>query len=100
MSLMQIIVGGLKYTAKESVTVSDSSKALTTATIGRNDQALISVEVAPVRFWLNGDEPTASVGHILEEGERLLIMNRTTLHNVRFIRKDGNDATLRVSYGV
>ena len=100
MSLMQIVVGGLIYKDKESVTVSNASKELTTATIGNNDQALITVEDAAVRFWLNGDAPTASVGHILEVGDSLLIQIRTTLHNVRFIRKDGVDATLRVSYGV
>ena len=100
MSLMQIVIGGLVYKAKETLTVTNASVGFTGATIGRNDQALITCEVASVRFWLNGDAPTATVGHILEPGDTLLIQNRGTLHSVRFFRKDGTDATLQVSFGV
>jgi hypothetical protein len=100
MSLMQLVTGGLIYKAKETVTVTTASIGLTTATIGRNDQALITVEDAAVRYWLNGEAPSATVGHILEEGGALLIQNRTTLHNVRFYSREGIDATLQVSFGV
>ena len=68
MSLMQIVIGGLTYKAKETLAVSTASVGFTSATIGRNDQALITCEGATVRYWLNGDDPTSTVGHILEEG--------------------------------
>ena len=100
MSLMQFITGGLVYKAKESLTVSTASVGFTPAPIGRNDQALITCEDATVRYWLNGDAPTSTVGHILEEGAALLIQNRETLYNARFIRRDAIDATLQVSFGV
>lgn len=100
MSLMQLEIGGFDYKAKETLTVSNSSVGFTAATIARNDHALITCEDATVRYWLNGDAPSATVGHILEEGAALLIHRRVTLHNVRFFRRDGIDATLQASFGV
>ncbi|KKN28647.1 hypothetical protein LCGC14_0852200 [marine sediment metagenome] len=90
---------GPEYTADESVTVSTASKALTSGTYGLQHHAFITCETASVRFWLDGMAPTSSVGHQLDAGDTLTLDSPAQIVNVRFIRKDGTDATLRVSYG-
>ena len=90
---------GPDFDAFESVTVSTSSVGLTAATFGDAQYALITVETAAVRFRLDGTAPTATVGHVREVGEGLELDRNTQLEDIRFIRRDGADATLRVSYG-
>ncbi len=91
---------GINYTGFESITVGTTAVTLVIGEQGGNTQALITVEDAAVRFRLDGVSPTASVGHVIEAGDTLVIQKGTTLSKVRFIRRDGVDATLRVSYGV
>lgn len=92
---------GPHFDAYESVTVSDSSKALTSGTYADAQFATITVENAPLRFRLDGatTAPTATVGHVLLAGDVLELDRNTQIVNIRFIRRDGTDATLRVSYG-
>lgn len=90
---------GPDFDAFESVTVSTNSTALTTATLNDAQFALITVETAAVRFRIDGTAPTASVGHVLEPGDILELDRNSQLAEIRFIRRDGVDATLRVSYG-
>lgn len=87
------------YSASESLTVSNTSVGLTEATFGNLTHAFITCEVAAVRFWLDGTAPTATVGHNLEVGDTLELESEPQLQNVRFIRRDGVDSTLRCSYG-
>jgi len=88
------------YNGFETVTVSTTSKALTAATYVNQTFALVTVEVAAVRFRLdNATAPTASIGHVLEVGAVLELDSLDQIKNVRFIRRDGADATLSVSYG-
>ncbi len=86
------------YDTGESLTVSTSAVQLTANKYGNRDEAFITVEVGPVRFWPN-DVPTASAGHILYVDDQLKLHSATDIQRIRFIRKDGNDATLRCSYG-
>ena len=86
------------YDVGESLTISTSAIQLTASKYGNRDEAFITVEVGPVRFWLN-DVPTASVGHILYVDDILKLHSATDIQRIRFIRKDGADATLRCSYG-
>ena len=90
---------GPEYTAYESVTVSSTSKALTSGTYGLQHHAFITCETATVRFRLDGTAPTSSVGHLLDPGDVLKLDSPAQIANVRFIRRDGVDATLRVNYG-
>lgn len=90
---------GADYDADESVTVTNASKELTSATYGDAQFAEITCETAAVRFWVGGTVPTATVGHILEPGDVLKLNSHSQIVDVRFFRKDGTDATLRVSYG-
>ena len=91
---------GINYTGFESITVSTSAVVLVIGAQGGNTQAFITVEDAAVRFRLDGVAPTSTVGHLLLEGDTLVLNDGATLSKVRFVRRDGLDATLQVSYGV
>jgi len=89
---------GPAYTASESVTVTSAVKALTAATYVNRKHAHITCESNPVRYWLDGTSPSATVGHRLEAGGILDLDSSHQLANIRFFAV-GADATLRVSYG-
>ena len=84
----------------ESLTVSTSAVSITATIIDQHhDDALITVETAAVRFRIDGTAPTATVGHILEVGDVLRLRGMGEISKFQAIRRDGNDATLRVSTG-
>ncbi len=56
----------------ESVTVSTTVKVLTASKYGNRSEAFITVEVAAVRWWTGDIPPTATVGHLLNVGDRTL----------------------------
>ncbi len=88
---------GPVFTDKESVTVTSASIGLTAATLKGKIFAHITCESNPVRFWLDGSTPSATVGHRLEAGGVLDLDSAHQLANVRFFAV-GADATLRVSF--
>jgi hypothetical protein len=90
---------GPEFQASESITVSTTSVGLTAATAAQYPFALITVENAAVRFWLDGTAPTATVGHVLEAGDKLDLNSSDQVLSARFIRRDGVDGVIRVSYG-
>ena len=84
----------------ESLTISSTAVAITAGNIDQHhDDALITVEVAAVRFRIDGTAPTATVGHILEVGDVLELRGMGEIGKFQAIRRDGSDATLRVSTG-
>ena len=90
----------INFKAFEALTVSNSSVGFTTATVGVNDHAFLTVEDAAVRFRLDGSAPTATVGHELDEGDTLRLESMNEVSNFRAIRRDGVDATIQASFGV
>ena len=88
---------GPAYSDSESITVTSTAKSLTTATIAGMIHAHITCESNPVRYWLDGTNPSATVGHRLEAGGILDLDSAHQLANVKFYAV-GADATLRVSY--
>ena len=90
---------GPQYTASESITVSTVAVGLTDATFGSDrTHAHITCEDNPVRYWLDGTTPTATVGHRLEVGGILDLDSHHQLVNVLFIAV-GADSILRASFG-
>lgn len=85
----------------ESLTISSASAVAITSTIidQHPDDGLITVETAAVRFRIDGTAPTATVGHVLEVGDVLELRGMGELSKFQAIRRDGTDATLRVSTG-
>ena len=84
--------------AFESITVADTAIGFTTATRDDAVEAFVTVESAAVRFRTDGTDPTAAIGHVLEVGDTLKLKGRDDLQKVKFIRRDGVSATLRVTY--
>ncbi|MEE9149976.1 MAG: hypothetical protein V3U27_21570 [Candidatus Tectomicrobia bacterium] len=84
----------------ESLTISSSAVSITATIIDQHhDDALITVETAAVRFRIDGTAPTATVGHVLEVGDILELRGVGEIGKFQAIRRDGSDATLRVSTG-
>ncbi len=84
----------------ESLTISTVAVSITAGNIDQHhDDALITVETAAVRFRIDGTAPTATVGHVLEAGDVLELRGMGEIGKFQAIRRDGSDATLRVSTG-
>ena len=84
----------------ESLSISTVAVAITAGNIDQHhDDALITVETAAVRFRIDGTAPTATVGHVLEAGDVLTLRGIGEIGKFQAIRRDGTDATLRVSTG-
>lgn len=90
----------------ETITVSStaigptSSKAEIVQTGGfhkRAIKAFITVESNSVRMRFDGTSPTASVGHLLANGDSVTIQGESNVSKLKFIRVT-NDATIQVTY--
>lgn len=89
--------------AFEQLTVSNSSKALTSGTYIDADNnsaifATVTLDDYPIRYRLDGSDPTASVGHILNPGLHVILVGKNNIKNFRAIRQGQNDAIINVSY--
>jgi len=94
---IDVETGVLAYHDHESITVSSTALSLTAAKADNYTSAYITTETDAVRFWLDGQAPTASVGHSVAAGGQIILTGRAELDGFRVIRVT-NDATLRVSY--
>jgi hypothetical protein len=88
--------------AFESVTVADAAIGCTSATYSVSGQrgpvaALISVETAELRFRVDGSNPTAAVGHVLQPGESV-VLTGPNIQSLKMIRTGSTSATVRVTY--
>lgn len=88
--------------AFETLTVSDTALGPTAATITpatgmEATYGLFTVKDDDVRFRFDGGDPTASVGHYLEDGQNLEIHGKENLANLKFIRVT-TDAKVSCTY--
>lgn len=86
--------------AFETLSVTTTATTLTQATADDSTKAVITVEVAPVRFRLDGTAPTAAIGHELLVGDMLVLTSNDEIERAKFIARDGVTATLSVTYEV
>lgn len=95
--------------AKEQVTVSTTSKALTAATYNptitdgnsistRAEFADIECDTHAVRVWLTGAAPTSSAGILFAVGTLYTIQGYHDISNFHAISSDGSDAACNVQY--
>ena len=61
------------------------------------NRATITVETDSIRFFCDGSNPSAGVGHILVNGDMLILEHPDDIKNFRAIRVT-TDATIQVSY--
>lgn len=89
----------------EMLTVSDSVETLTASKINPTSglkvaaqAVLITVADQSIRYWVSGDTPTASVGHLVPAGSSIEIHGNNNLKNFKAIRATGADAEIAVTY--
>ena len=87
------------WAAFESITISSTALPLTEAIAENYTEAFITVEAQAIRYRVDGGVPTASVGHTIEAGGTLTLEGYWEVDQFQAIRRDGADATIRVSYG-
>jgi hypothetical protein len=83
----------------ESITVSTTAVGLDRALRASHNYALITVKDEAVRYWLDGTDPTVSVGHVIPDGGNIILENERELLNFRVIEVTGTPI-LSISYGV
>ena len=89
----------------ESITVSNVAIGFTTALVTPPDapqplQAYVSVEDAGgagMRYRIDGTNPTAAEGHLLQDEDSITLSGRADLSRFRAIRVGAN-VTIRVTY--
>jgi hypothetical protein len=82
----------------ESVTVANTAIGLTAGTYGANIYALITCETAQIRFRIDGTNPTASEGHILNPGDILKLDSNADIAAFKAIRTGATSGVIKVSY--
>lgn len=90
---------GPDYDAGEEITVSTTAVGPTAATVGDRRFAFFEVQDAAVRVRWDGTDPSATVGFELEPGDTLELDSSQQVSKVKFIRRDGVDATVMAHYG-
>lgn len=87
----------------ESITVADSVKEFSrskyeSAKGSRPDGALITAETADMRFRFDGIDPTASEGHLMQDGDIKYLWGHDQIKRFRIIRSGAVSGTIRVTY--
>ena len=87
------------HPAYEAITVSTTALSLSAATYVGYRTAVITVEDFAVRFRVDGTNPTATEGHLVNAGGKIVLGSADEIVQFRVIRQSSGDAKLRVSYG-
>lgn len=79
----------------ESKTVSSAAVGVTAAKCRL--AAYITVETNPIRYRIDGTDPTTAEGHLVAANEYIWLANETAISNLKMIAT-GADATVRVTH--
>ncbi len=92
------------YAAKayEAITVAAAAIGITatllkSTTNGSARSVFMTLETAQIRFRIDGTDPAANQGHLLEVGQTLTLTNPSDLKNFRAIRTGSTSGVLRVT---
>lgn len=101
---INIIANLLNIFGFETLTIGTTVKTLTSSSYmdsNRNyaKKALITVETAPMR-WRCDDDPTSTVGHLLQPGDVLTLIGSANIRNFKAIRTGATSAKISVSYSL
>lgn len=95
---MRIIPGTSSPVGHETLVISSVALGLTPAKYANGVlSAYITVETAPIRFWLDGSNPTNSQGIILTAGEAVELDSIEEITKFRAIAVS-TDSTLNIIY--
>jgi len=101
---INMIAGLFKAFAFEQITISTAVKTLTSATYRfdssgeKAKRALITCENAQIRYTYDGTTPTASVGHLLNPMDILVLTGSDNISNFKAIRKGSTDGQISCTY--
>lgn len=92
-----------KAFAFEKLTVADSVKQFTAATIAPTtgepaNRAVVTVETAALRYTTDGTAPTTTDGHLLNAGDYVVVDGVSNVANFKAIRTTGSSATIQCTY--
>ena len=85
-------------TNKEVVTVGDTVASLTEAKYGANTKAALQVQVAPLRYWQTGDDPTGTEGFLAQPGDIIFLDSAEDIAKFKAIRIIDTNAKLTCQY--
>ena len=74
--------------------------ALTAEKYGDSLRAYMTVEGAAIRFRVDGGAPTATVGHLANDGDKMLLESASDIKNFKAIRITTTSAVINVSYSI
>jgi hypothetical protein len=95
---MRIIPGTSSPVGHETLVISNVALGLTSAKYANGVlSAYITVETAPIRFWLDGSNPTNNQGIILTAGEAVELDSIEEITKFRAIAVS-TDSTLNIIY--
>ena len=85
----------------ESITVADTAIGITStlysATSYKALRAIVTAETAQMRYRMDGSDPTASEGHLLNPFDALMLENSDQIAAFRAIRVSASSGVLKVT---
>ena len=97
----QHVIGKYKCFDFETITVADTAIGLTASKLKVTPQpkmVIITAESGQMRYRMEGSDPSATVGHILQPNASLVLEGTDQLTNTKWIRTGVNSGKLQVSY--
>ena len=91
----------LRTFSEELITVTDTAIGLTLSNIyvsPRCRKIELYFEIAPVRFRMDGTDPTSSVGEFVTPTSRMQIYNMSDAEKFKAIRTTATSGTIRARY--
>lgn len=101
--LLSLSLSAISYVAFEQITVANSSIGFTAASItpGGLPEATIAtcrLETAEIRWRIDGQVPTTTVGTLLEIGDTIVVSGHDSIVRFRSIRTGATSGTLSCTY--
>lgn len=83
-------------------TIADTAVGLDANKAANAKAVFITIETAPVRYWIDGTDPTANEGHQVFANQNLYFagssMGCKSITQLRMIRSTGNNATYNATF--
>lgn len=94
----KVTIMGLVPFAHEVITVAASAVGLTSATYLDAKGAEMTLETGQIRIWLDGTDPTATVGHLVEIGDTVALNSAAQIANIKAIRTGSTSGSITITY--
>lgn len=97
----QHVLGKLIAFDAEAITIADAAIGLTAAKLAstpRPKKVIITVETAQFRYRIDGTDPSATVGHLVNPMDSIVLEGYSQMNNFKAIRKGATSAEIFVTY--